>query len=108
MPKALPVSALFSERLRMHRTLRKYTVDQTANGVTRCGHKVSRHIITAVEAKNVQGISIDMVAATAKFFGMTIGQFMTGPLCPQCQDAPPPGFTCNGCRTSTPAEGEER
>lgn len=108
MPEILPVSAQFAERLRLHRTTRKYTAEKTANGITRCGYDVSRHSIAAIEAKNVRTVSIDMVMATVQFFGMSIGQFFQGPICPQCGDSPPPGFTCNTCHRSAAHLGQER
>ena len=104
MPEILPVSSEFAERLRALRKTRKFTAERAAAGITRHGYRIERHTIAAIEAKNVKSVPIDLVVATAQFFGMTINGLFTGPMCAGCSDAPPHGFTCDVCKKSGTAK----
>jgi transcriptional regulator with XRE-family HTH domain len=104
VPEILPISSEFAERLRALRKTRKYTAERTASGITRCGYRIERHTIAAIEAKAVKTVSIDLVVATAQFFGTTVNGLFTGPMCGVCSDDPPPGFTCDICKKSGTAK----
>ena len=52
---------------------------------------------TLMRAEHGGDLTIGSALKIAAIYGTTVGEMLSQPSCEQCQDAPPPGFTCNSC-----------
>lgn len=93
----LDVSEQFIERLRDIRTTCCITGEQLAKGLTEHGYTVTRSVISNMENGRFKSVPIDLVMAAMSFLQRDFATLLYGPLCTNCNDNPPPLFTCRIC-----------
>lgn len=100
----LPVSRIVGANVAAYRARHGWSqrtlATQTATTGKPVGFSIIRRMENAAHPDNPPvAVCIDDAASLAATFGITITRLTTPPNCPACMDQPPPGFTCNTCRT---------
>lgn len=93
------VSASVVRELRLARQWQNVSAQELANRMTALGYPMKRSVIANAESGRRAEISVDHLAAAANALGIdavTLLRAVVAP-CPNCQGAPPIGFTCNTC-----------
>lgn len=101
MPEPLPVTATAIRRIRRMRTQRRMSAAALAEALTANGYPTSRAVLANQDCGRVQTIPVDLVAAAAKVFGVTVAELLEAAACSACGGEPPEGFTCNTCGRKT-------
>lgn len=99
-------SELAAKRIRAFRKTRHITTEQLAAALTKNGYPTTRSVLANIENGRFRTVPIDLVVAAMRFFEVSLGGFMNGPLCNDCNDKPPSQFICKTCRRTTDARGE--
>ena len=94
---ALSANQLVAVNMRRLRKERGWTQDGLGEKLG-WGKSVVSTAERSVEARRVRQFSIEDVVLMASIFGVTIDELLQPvPLCDQCGNEPPEGFTCNTC-----------
>ncbi len=102
----LSVSKTAAKRIRAFRDRRRLSARELAEGLTGSGYFMTQGSLTDIETFRVRTVPVDTVFHAAQFFGVSLQGFFYGPLCIQCDDRPPTGYTCNVCGLSSKSMGE--
>jgi transcriptional regulator with XRE-family HTH domain len=106
MSEIYGISNRASKRIRAFRKTRRITGEALASELTQAGYPITRSVLANVENGRFKTVSVDLVVAAMRVYGVTFNDFMSGPLCGTCDDAPPSGFVCQTCLRTTNTRGE--
>lgn len=100
------VSAEVIDKIRALRKMQKISAQTLADRISAAGWPVSRAQVANYENQRANTLPLDFVVYAAEALGTTVHALLTEDVvCPGCAGAPPAGFTCNTCGTSTEAGG---
>lgn len=98
-PAGLTPAERFGRRVAMARAAR----DWSMRGLCMKAGIPSASTIDRIE--DGSSVSLDTAARVARALGLSLDGLLDP--CRQCQDAPPPGFTCNACGAESGQLGQE-
>lgn len=101
MKTMFATSAAVTIRMRRYRLERGWSVQKLADAITAAGYRVERSVLANQEAGRKQTVPVDLVVIAALVLDIPVQHLLADAPCRHCQDAPPPGFTCNSCGEAT-------
>lgn len=109
-PTELAVTRAVALRVVAARTRLGWTQHKLAFALAQTNVPMARGTVAALEAganpdAPARCVTVDELCALAAALGTTSAALLHGAGCPECQDAPPEGFTCIACGTTTPKRG---
>ncbi|WP_367138949.1 MULTISPECIES: helix-turn-helix domain-containing protein [Streptomyces] len=105
-PDDLTISRNVGKNVRHRRAQRGMTQSALAAATLNTAHPLSLNSIMSIErgrasnARSLRAITVDELVGLSAALGTTPAALLEEPLCPACQDSPPPGFTCNTCHVA--------
>jgi hypothetical protein len=106
-PTELAVTRAVALRVIAARTRLGWTQHRLAFAMAQTNVPLARGAIAALEAganpsAPARCVTVDELCALAAALGTSSAALLHGAGCADCEDAPPPGFTCDACGSNTP------
>lgn len=84
-------------RMKDLRKRRGWSAQKLADAMTGVGAPWLDTTVAKLENGHRKNVTVAELAGLAEVFGVTPSDLLCPARCDRCHDAPPPGYTCNGC-----------